>query len=110
MVIFAVQNENQMKQYHIAAIGELNVDIILNGIESEPEIGKEKFARDMTVTLGSSTAIFAANAAALGSKVCFVEVHNIVQEEFFATTIAIFIYWQAQSTTNLLQLTNLTTT
>ena len=29
-----------MKQYDIAAIGELNVDIILNGIESEPEIGK----------------------------------------------------------------------
>ena len=26
----------------------------------------------MVVTLGSSTAIFAANAAALGSKVCFV--------------------------------------
>ena len=33
-----------MKLYDIAAIGELNVDIILNGIESEPEIGKEKFA------------------------------------------------------------------
>ena len=61
-----------MKQFDIAAIGELNVDVILNGIESEPEIGKEKFAREMTVTLGSSTAIFAANAAALGSKVCFV--------------------------------------
>lgn len=61
-----------MKKYQIAAIGELNVDIILNGIESEPEIGKEKFCKDMTVTLGSSTAIFAANAAALGSKVCFV--------------------------------------
>lgn len=61
-----------MKKYDIAAIGELNVDIILNRIESEPEIGKEKFAQDMTVTLGSSTAIFAANAAALGSKVCFV--------------------------------------
>lgn len=61
-----------MKRYDIAAIGELNVDIILNHIESEPEIGKEKFAKDMTVTLGSSTAIFAANAAALGSKVCFV--------------------------------------
>lgn len=58
-------------KFDIAAIGELNVDIILNGIESEPEIGKEKFAREMTVTLGSSTAIFAANAAALGSKVCF---------------------------------------
>ncbi len=61
-----------MKKYEIAAIGELNVDIILNGIESEPEIGKEKFCRNMTVTLGSSTAIFAANAAALGSRVCFV--------------------------------------
>lgn len=61
-----------MKHYDIAAIGELNVDIILNRIESEPEIGKEKFAKDMTVTLGSSTAIFAANAAALGSSVCFV--------------------------------------
>ena len=61
-----------MKKYDIAAIGELNVDIILNGIESEPEIGKEKFCKDMVVTLGSSTAIFAANAAALGSKVCFV--------------------------------------
>jgi Sugar kinases, ribokinase family len=61
-----------MKKYDIAAIGELNVDIILNGIESEPEIGKEKFCKDMVVTLGSSTAIFAANAAALGSRVCFV--------------------------------------
>jgi sugar/nucleoside kinase (ribokinase family) len=61
-----------MKKYDIAAIGELNVDIILNGIESEPEIWKEKFCKDMIVTLGSSTAIFAANAAALGSKVCFV--------------------------------------
>jgi sugar/nucleoside kinase (ribokinase family) len=61
-----------MRKYDIAAIGELNVDVIMNGIESEPEIGKEKFAQDMTVTLGSSTAIFAANAASLGSRVCFV--------------------------------------
>ncbi len=61
-----------MKRFDIAAIGDINVDIILNGIESEPEIGKEKFASDMTVTLGGSTTIFAANAAAIGSKVCFV--------------------------------------
>ena len=61
-----------MKPYDIAAIGELNVDIILNRIDGEPEVGKEKFAKDMIVTLGSSTAIFAANAAALGSRVCFV--------------------------------------
>ena len=72
MCKFVELKTGQMKKYDIAAIGELNVDIILNGIESEPEIGKEKFADSMTVTLGSSTAIFAANAASLGSKVCFV--------------------------------------
>lgn len=60
-----------MKQFDIIALGELNVDLILNQIEGYPEIGKEKFAGQMTLTLGSSTAIFAANAAALGAKVAF---------------------------------------
>ena len=60
-----------MKKFDIIALGELNVDLILNQIEGEPEIGKEKFAKQMTLTLGSSTAIFAANAAALGAKVAF---------------------------------------
>jgi len=57
--------------FDVIALGELNVDLILNQIEGEPEIGKEKFAKQMTLTLGSSTAIFAANAAALGTKVAF---------------------------------------
>lgn len=61
-----------MKPYDILAIGELNVDLILNRIDGQPEVGKEKFAEDMILTLGSSTAIFAANAAALGAKVGFV--------------------------------------
>ena len=60
-----------MKQFDIIALGELNVDLILNQIEGQPEIGKEKFAGQMTLTLGSSTAIFAANAAALGARVAF---------------------------------------
>lgn len=60
-----------MKKFDIIALGELNVDLILNQIEGEPEIGKEKFAKQMILTLGSSTAIFAANAAALGAKVAF---------------------------------------
>ena len=57
--------------FDIIALGELNVDLILNQIEGFPEVGKEKFAHQMTLTLGSSTAIFAANAAALGVKVAF---------------------------------------
>ncbi len=60
-----------MKQFDIIALGELNVDLILNQIEGYPELGKEKFAKQMTLTLGSSTAIFAANAAALGARVAF---------------------------------------
>lgn len=61
-----------MKRYDVTAIGELNVDLILNRIAGGlPEVGKEKFAGDMLLTLGSSTAIFAANAAALGSRVAF---------------------------------------
>ena len=60
-----------MKTFDIIALGELNVDLILNNIEGYPEVGKEKFAKQMTLTLGSSTAIFAANAAALGAKVAF---------------------------------------
>lgn len=60
-----------MKKFDILALGELNVDLLLNHIGGFPEIGKEIFAKDMTLTLGSSTAIFAANAASLGSKVSF---------------------------------------
>ena len=61
-----------MKKFDILALGELNVDLLLNRIAGFPEVGKEIFAQDMTLTLGSSTAIFAANAATLGSKVSFV--------------------------------------
>ena len=60
-----------MREFDILAVGELNVDLLLNHIGGFPEVGKEIFARDMTLALGSSTAIFAANAAALGAKVAF---------------------------------------
>lgn len=60
-----------MKKFDIIALGELNVDLILNRIDGEPEVGKEKFCQDMILTLGSSTAIFAANAAALDTEVAF---------------------------------------
>ena len=60
-----------MKKFDILALGELNVDLLLNRIGGFPEIGKEIFAQEMTLTLGSSTAIFAANAATLGPKVSF---------------------------------------
>jgi len=59
------------KPYDVLVVGELNVDLILNGIEKFPEIGKEVLARGMTLTLGSSSAIFASNISSLGARVAF---------------------------------------
>jgi len=59
-------------KFDILVIGELNVDLILNDIESIPEIGKEKLARSMSLVMGSSSAILACNLASLGNKVGFI--------------------------------------
>jgi len=56
----------------VVVVGELNVDIILNGIDGLPVIGKELMAKAMSVTLGSSSAIFAGNLSTLGSRVAFI--------------------------------------
>ncbi len=60
------------KAYDIIVVGELNVDLILDQIEKFPEVGKEVLAKKMTLTLGSSSAIFASNISSLGSRVGFV--------------------------------------
>ena len=59
------------KQFDILVIGELNVDIILHNIDNFPEVGKEVLAQQMTLTLGSSSAIFASNISSLGASVAF---------------------------------------
>jgi len=59
------------KKIDAIVVGELNVDLILNRIDGFPEVGKEKLAGDMTLTLGSSSAICASNLSSLGSKVSF---------------------------------------
>lgn len=60
-----------MKNIDVLVVGELNVDIILNQIDGLPEIGKEKIAKKLTITLGSSSAIFASNLSTLGANVSF---------------------------------------
>ena len=59
------------KIYDVLVAGELNVDIILNHINKFPVVGKEVLSGDMTITLGSSSGIFASNLSVLGSKVAF---------------------------------------
>ena len=60
------------KKFDVIVVGELNVDLIMNQLQSFPETGKEKLAEKMSLTLGSSSAIFASNLSALGMKVSFV--------------------------------------
>ena len=60
-----------MNNIEVLVVGELNVDIILNQIDGLPEVGKEKLAKKLTVTLGSSSAIFASNLSTMGASVAF---------------------------------------
>lgn len=61
-----------MKKFDALVVGELNVDLILNSIEAFPKIGTEILANEMTLTLGSSSAIFASNLSSLGLRVGFI--------------------------------------
>ncbi|BDU71581.1 carbohydrate kinase family protein [Mesoterricola silvestris] len=64
----------------VLVVGELNVDLILNGLARMPEVGKEVLAEAMTLTLGSSSAIFASNLSTLGARVAFL---GLVGEDLF---------------------------
>lgn len=59
------------KDLDVVVVGELNVDLILTGLPSLPEMGKGKLAKDVNFTLGSASAIFASNIARLGLNVGF---------------------------------------
>ncbi|MHB1146666.1 MAG: carbohydrate kinase family protein [Lutibacter sp.] len=58
--------------FDVLVVGELNVDIILDKIQGFPEIGKEILSKELNVTLGSSSAIFASNLSSLENKVAFI--------------------------------------
>ena len=60
-----------MAMFDISVIGELNLDLILYGLPPELVLEREHLANNLSITLGSSSAIFAHNAAALGNKVGF---------------------------------------
>jgi sugar/nucleoside kinase (ribokinase family) len=60
-----------MKQFDVLIAGEINPDLILSG-DVEPVFGQvEKLIENATLTIGSSSAIFACGAARLGLKVAF---------------------------------------
>lgn len=60
-----------MPKFDVSVVGELNLDLILYGLPSRLELEREHLADGLTITLGSSSAIFAHNLASLGSRVGF---------------------------------------
>ena len=58
-----------MSRLDVLAVGELNPDLILEGLSGPPRPGQETLASRCSFTLGSSTALCAANLAALGLRV-----------------------------------------
>ena len=56
---------------NILVIGELNPDLILQGYQSFPELGKEVLVNDCLLTMGSASAICAVGLARLGNNVRF---------------------------------------
>jgi len=60
-----------LASFDVSVIGELNLDLILYGLPQELVLEHEHLAKDLSITLGSSSAIFAHNLALLGNKVGF---------------------------------------
>lgn len=95
-----------MKKFDIIALGELNVDLLLNRICGFPEVGKEIFAKEMVLTLGSSTAIFAANAASLGARVSFL---GMVGHDDFGAFVKTSLEGRGVDTSNLIEVSTAAT-
>lgn len=60
-----------MATFDVSVIGELNLDLILSGLPAALTLEREHLATNLSITLGSSSAIFAHNLASLGNKVGF---------------------------------------
>lgn len=61
-------------------VGDLNVDLVLTGLEALPAYRELRLAKGMRFTMGGSSSIFACNAARLGAKVGFVG--KVGEDEF----------------------------
>lgn len=67
----SMRNRGSVPRFDVTIAGELNLDLILYGFPESLPPERELLATDMSLTLGSSSAIVAYNLAALGSKVGF---------------------------------------
>src|ERR1700747_1465920 len=69
----------------VAIVGELNLDLVLDGIGEAMPVERELLASAFHVTLGSSAAILAHNLAALGPEGGFVRL--VAEDDFGAMPV-----------------------
>jgi len=55
----------------LLAIGDINVDIMMGGLASLPQVDREVTCESFEITMGSSAAIFACAYASLGGRISF---------------------------------------
>lgn len=55
----------------LTLVGELNVDLLLTGLNAFPQLGREVVGRNFEIALGSASAIFASGMARLGHPIKF---------------------------------------
>ena len=72
-----------MPKFDLTVVGELNLDLILYGLPDVLDPERELYADRLSLTLGSSSAIFAHNLAVLGAKVGFI---SLVGNDSFGQT------------------------
>lgn len=65
-------------KFGTSVVGELNLDLVLYGLPGHLELDREHLASALSLTLGSSSAIFAHNFALLGNPVGF---HSAVGDD-----------------------------
>jgi sugar/nucleoside kinase (ribokinase family) len=68
------------KKFDVSVVGELNVDLVLYDLPGQFELDREYLASNMSVTLGSSSAIFAHNLSRMGNRVGF---HSAIGDDAF---------------------------
>ena len=71
---------SRQTRFDISVVGELNLDLVLYGLPGRMELDREHLASNLSITLGSSSAIFAHNFALLGNGVAF---HSAIGEDPF---------------------------
>jgi sugar/nucleoside kinase (ribokinase family) len=66
------RKKESLQKKDLLVAGELNMDLIMEQVQGHPALGKERISKGMTLTLGSSSAILASNASALGVSIGFI--------------------------------------